>query len=218
MATTQTFRTAINGFNRDDVVRYIEFLNTKHQAELNQLKSELEFLRNKPAEESAAPSQLDADSAQRIETLTAEKEDLARELANALEIKAKAEDALAAALAEKAALVAELADARQQHSSVQVNAELEAYRRAERTERMARERAECTERMARERAEQIYRQANGILSDATVKVESAADQIGALTDQVMSQLGQLQEAVSDSKQALRDAAASMYTIKPQSEA
>lgn len=210
MATTQTFRTAINGFNRDDVVRYIEFLNTKHQTEINQLKSELEFLRNNPAQETTQPlaaPEHDAESALRIQTLTAEKENLERELADALEGKRQAEDALAAALDEKAAAAAELADARQQHSAIQANAELEAYRRAERTERLA-----------RERAEQIYRQANGILSDATVKVEAAAGQIGNLTDQVMSQLGQLQEAVSGSKQALRDAAASMYTIKPQTEA
>lgn len=209
MATTQTFRTAINGFNREDVVRYIEFLNTKHQTEINQLKSELEFLRNNaPQEVPQSPATLvpDEESAQRIQALTAEKDTLTQELSEAREAKRQAEEALAAALAEKDAALAQLSEARQQHAAIQANAELEAYRRAERTERLA-----------RERAEQIYRQANGILSDATVKVEAAAGQIGTLTDQVMSQLGQLQEAVSGSKQALRDAAASMYTIKPQLE-
>ena len=46
MAAPQRFRSAFNGFNREDVVRYIDFLNTKHAADLTQLNSELEYLRN----------------------------------------------------------------------------------------------------------------------------------------------------------------------------
>ena len=37
----QTFRSALNGFHREDVVRYIEFLNAQHAAEITQLNSEL---------------------------------------------------------------------------------------------------------------------------------------------------------------------------------
>ena len=55
----QTFRTSLSGFNREDVVRYIEFLNAQHAAEISQLNSELAFLRNKadqePSAETAAP-------------------------------------------------------------------------------------------------------------------------------------------------------------------
>ena len=98
-----------------------------------------------------------------------------------------------------------LEEARRQKDSFQSNMEqeLEAYRRAERTERLA-----------RERAEQLYRQANGALADATVKVDNTANQIGQLSDRVAEQLAELQTAVADSKQALRDAAATMYTIRP----
>ena len=45
--TEQTFRSAFNGFNREDVVRYLEYINAQHTAEVNQLRSELEFLRSK---------------------------------------------------------------------------------------------------------------------------------------------------------------------------
>ena len=45
--TEQTFRSALNGFNREDVVRYLEYINAQHAAELNQLRSELEYLRGK---------------------------------------------------------------------------------------------------------------------------------------------------------------------------
>ena len=45
MAVKQNFRTAFNGFNRDDVVHYIEYLNNQHNAELAQLNSDMEQLR-----------------------------------------------------------------------------------------------------------------------------------------------------------------------------
>lgn len=47
MTQQQTFRTAFNGFHREDVVRYIEELNTKHAAEISQLRSEIQYLQDK---------------------------------------------------------------------------------------------------------------------------------------------------------------------------
>ena len=41
------FRTAFNGFNREDVVRYLEFINNKHAAEVARLNNELDYLRTK---------------------------------------------------------------------------------------------------------------------------------------------------------------------------
>lgn len=48
MAIPQNFRSALGGFNREDVVQYLEYMNSRHQQELNQLNTELEELRNKP--------------------------------------------------------------------------------------------------------------------------------------------------------------------------
>lgn len=42
MASVKTFRTALGGFNREDVVRYIEYMNNKHSAEVEQLKTQLQ--------------------------------------------------------------------------------------------------------------------------------------------------------------------------------
>ena len=81
--------------------------------------------------------------------------------------------------------------------------ELEAYRRAERTERIAKERAEL-----------VYHQVNGVLAEASLKVEGVASEIGGMADQVMSQLTQLQVAVANSKKALNEAASTMYAIRP----
>ena len=83
------------------------------------------------------------------------------------------------------------------------DSELEAYRRAERAERIA------TERVA-----QLYAQANGILSDATVRTDEAVTQINELADQVFAQFAQLQSALTAGANSIRDTAAAMYAIKP----
>ena len=44
MASFQNFRSAFNGFNREDVVHYIEFINNKHASEVNQLNNEMSAL------------------------------------------------------------------------------------------------------------------------------------------------------------------------------
>ena len=187
MAMQMNFRSAFNGFNREDVVHYIEYLNTKHATELTQLQSELEAQRNQaPAEPAPVNEDILAQQAARI-----------RELFDRC---AALEQELEAAKAENMQLAAQV---HQDSVRCKQEDELEAYRRAERTERYA-----------RERADNLYRQANGALADATVKVDEAAHQFSQMTDNVVAQLSDLQNAIASSKQALRDAAATMYTIRP----
>lgn len=42
MAETQRFRSAFNGFNREDVVNYIEYLNNRYTAQIEQLNNQLQ--------------------------------------------------------------------------------------------------------------------------------------------------------------------------------
>ena len=42
MAAMQNFRSALGGFNRSDVVNYIEYLNTQHKAQIAQLNTQLQ--------------------------------------------------------------------------------------------------------------------------------------------------------------------------------
>lgn len=42
MAGVQNFRTALGGFHRQDVVNYIEYINNKHNSELEQLNTQLQ--------------------------------------------------------------------------------------------------------------------------------------------------------------------------------
>ena len=228
MAAQQNFRTSFNGFNREDVVHYIEYLNSKHTAEVNQLKSEVEFLRGKVAQETVeAPKPVDNDPiieqqaarirelfdqnkilAEELEKLQAEKDELEGQLSEAVAAGTIIEDQLNTAIAEKGELNDRLEAAKQQQTSFKsrMEEELAAYRRAERAERMA-----------KERANQMYSQANGVIADATVKVDEAAAQISELSETVMAQLQLLQLAVAGSTSALKEAAATMYTIHPETE-
>ena len=183
MTMPQNFRSAFNGFNREDVVHYIEYINARHTTELNQLESELDLLQNQQPEipdVSAMEAELTALRAER--------------------------DALLARIAELEEQATAPAPVASPVSTFSAEQELETYRRAERMERLA-----------RERAEQVYHQANAALADATVKVDAAALQISQMSDAVLTQLNGLQSAVNNSKQALTDAAATMYAIRPTQE-
>lgn len=223
MSAPNNFRSAFNGFNREDVVHYIEYLNSKLTSEINQLQSDADLLRaklkNMAADTdlqdklTAAEAQRDALQAQLEDALSrnaalAQERDAALAQANtadpSLEERcAELEAQLQAALAAQAKAEADRDAALQNAAKCRMEQELEAYRRAERTERMARERAEL-----------VYRQANGALADATVRVDEASSQISQVTDKVSAHLEQLQSAVASSKKALADAAATLYTIRP----
>lgn len=208
MAEQKSFRSAFNGFNREDVVHYIEYLTAKHKAQVNQLTSEAAFLKSKLAEQQDVPAE-DPICAEELDQMRQQNIALLEQVELLNREKAELEAQRDAALAENAQLQSEVAASLQQlkTQSIHANAELEAYRRAERTERRA-----------KERAQQLYQQANGALADAAVKVDEAAGQIGTLTEQCISQLQQLQAAVAGSKAALTEAAATMYTIRPEGDA
>ena len=194
MDAPQSFRSAFNGFNREDVVHYLEYLNKKHAAQVEQLHTENNLLQKKLDAQPEMDSEQTEALHRQIEALT-EELDRSKEESRAL-------------LEKLDRLEGELRQTKQEQTAAshQADQELEAYRRAERTERMA-----------RERAEQVYRQTNGVLADATVKVDEAAEQIASISEHVMSQLDLLREAVGSSKQALADAASGLYSLKPRDE-
>ena len=133
MAASQNFRSVFNGFNREDVVHYIEYLNAKHTAEVNQLQSELDFLNTK-LESARQTTQLE-EALAAIEALKAERDDA---LAKANAIDPALEDRCAQLEAQLRSAEEAKNNALQHAAKCQVEQELEAYRRAERTERIAR--------------------------------------------------------------------------------
>ena len=165
MASVHHFRSAFNGFNREDVVRYIEYLNNQHNAKLEQLNAQLREAKSQSA---------DADLQARLEAAEARCAQLEAQLA---------------------------ADAA---SNIPSEEELEAYRRAERTERLA-----------QERAKHIYTQTNAVLADVTVKAEAASDQIGTIAAQFNDQLASYQQSMNAAKDAFEEAVAALYSIRPE---
>jgi chromosome segregation ATPase len=163
MAGIQNFRTALGGFNRNDVVNYIEFLNNQHNAQIAQLNTQLQNAQEALAKAQAIPQ-------------------------SHSELLAQLEAAQARCVELEAALAAKGAP---------TDSELEAYRRAERVERMA-----------QERAAQIHDKANAVLADATVKVEAAADGIKTAAAQVAEQ-------IQCAEKQLQDAVSAMYAIRPE---
>ena len=187
MSAPQKFRSAMNGFNREDVACYLEYLNSKHTAQVNQLTSEAEFLRSKL--ETAQP---DCDT---IAALEQERDHLRAQVEELTARCASLEEQLQAKAAPLSIPAA---------PAVYTPAEeLEVYRRAERTERMAKERADL-----------IYRQTNSILTEASVRVTDMAEQVVPIADQILMQIGQLQNTVNNTRQSLQDAMVLINTLRP----
>ena len=150
MAVPQNFRKAFNGFHKDDVVQYLEYINTKHNNQVNQLTTELEELR----------SQLEAsDQQERIAALQAQCDALTQKLQTAEE---------------------ELEQLRSSQSEVIpivqcAPSELEIYRRAEKTEQEAKERAE----LIYYQANSVLTEATSRVDTVSREVMETADQIMA---------------------------------------
>ena len=153
------FRGAFNGFNREDVVRYIEYTNTKHADQLNQLRSENQALL-KELEALRAASGEQSDLSNQLAELTALRE------ADQLEL-----EQLRAQAANSAQALAK--------------EELEAYRRAEQAERAAKERAAQLYRQATgtladaathiDTAAGNFRQVAERMSDHMLELQAAVD-------------------------------------------
>ena len=207
MAEQQLFRTAFNGFNRDDVVQYIEELNARHAAEVNQLNADLQYLQEKlDALESICPENDAPMMGDPMNVDSGLVEELEAKLADAEDAAKTAKAQLDAQKAENLRLQVLLDAALARQNEANNTVELDTYRRAERVERDA-----------RNRARMVSDKANAALSDATSKVDDTAIQISELTDAAMQQLKQLQLAISGSKQVLRDTATALYAIRPEDE-
>ena len=51
MSELKNFRSAFRGFNRQDVVNYIEYINNAHNAQIEQLNNQLQAALARPTDE-----------------------------------------------------------------------------------------------------------------------------------------------------------------------
>ena len=168
------FRSSLNGFNRQDVVRYMEFVNNKHAAQVAQLTNELEYLRGKQ----------DTQDAGRVAQL--EKDLSAAQLENA---------SLRQRVAELEKQLAEQSAPAPAPAAAPSESELEAYRRAERVERVARERAKQLAQQAAQALDQAGTQAEEAAAQIAQVSSQLSEQLARLQDAMDSGRRTLRETV-----------------------
>ena len=209
MNEPQTFRSAFNGFHREDVVNHIAYMTTKHETQVNQLRSEAEALRTELAE---LRSQLDADSdacsrADRLEQTLAERNE---ELASVCAELDAANQLLNEQAEQMAALREELEEAREAAAKTPIEKsanhwdELRAYRRAE-----------TAERQAKERVNDLYDCANTALRGAGSTLADTNAAFEALAEKFRADLVELMNAIETGKHALGAAADTLDTLRPE---
>ena len=213
MNEPQTFRSAFNGFHREDVVNHIAYMNSKHETQVNQLRSEADALRTELA---ALRQQMDEDTA--CQNRTAELEqavaDRDAELISVREELETANQLLNQLLNEQAeqlaALREELEEAKEaaDKSPIEKSAshwdELRAYRRAE-----------TVERQARDRVNDLYTSANTALRGAGATLADTNAAFDALAEKFRADLVELMNAIDTGKTALSAAADTLDGLRPE---
>ena len=178
MSDFSKFRGSLGGFNRTDVADYIEKLCLTHAAELKE--------RSRRAEE--LQTQLEETRAQLRET-EADRDRLQDQLQEARDQLQEAHDALEAATApEPEPEEPEEPEAVEapEEAPDYPSLELEAYRRAE-----------ATERLAARRAEQLSRQMQEFVAHISQRYAETGEEIAALSEDMRNDLQRLQDSLSD---------------------
>ena len=210
MNEPQTFRSAFNGFHREDVVNHIAYMTTKHETLVNQLRSEADALRTELAE---LQSRMDEDSAaqDRVSELEQTVADRDAELASVREELEAANQLLNEQAEQMAALREELEEAKEaaaKPAAIEKSAnhwdELRAYRRAE-----------TAERQAKERVNDLYDCANTALRGAGSTLADTNAAFEALAEKFRADLVELMNAIETGKNALGAAADTLDTLRPE---
>ena len=185
MSDFSKFRGSLGGFNRTDVADYIEKLCLTHAAELKERSRRAEELQTQLEETRAQLRETEADR-DRLQDQLQEARDQLQEAQDQLQ---EAQDALEAATAPEPepeepeeSEVAEAPEEAPDYPSL----ELEAYRRAE-----------ATERLAARRAEQLSRQMQEFVAHISQRYAETGEEIAALSEDMRNDLQRLQDSLSD---------------------
>lgn len=180
------FRSALNGFNRTDVVQFFQKITAEHEKELRVAREE----------NSRLQSQLEEIRRER-DALTEEKSALLEQLAEAQKAPA-VEEPVTPVLDAPIAPAAVVSGAAVTDFN---EMELAAYRRAEMTERMARERAAASA----ERMRSIFAQADAKLRLSVRDMDTLSESFRTAFDQLQQVLETAQGIVAESSDGLKAA-------------
>lgn len=207
MSDFSKFRTAVSGFNRTDVVNYIESTSIEHQKALRKLTDE----RDKLAAENARLQVELAGLQKRLEQAQADNDALsgqvnalAQEGSDLAEQLKKSEEARQELLIRPAPQPEEPAEPAPQPEESE---EPEAAQEPSLTEKelTAYRRAEQTERNAAVRARRIYAQLSNLCEDARTRYMDSGEEIAALAADLSTGLSRLQDAFAEVQVIFDDA-------------
>ncbi len=210
------FRNALHGFNRDDVVSYIDSTAKQHEAELRQAQEKNLRLQRQLDEANQIIASLRAsedvqqelDAAkERISRLLQDNEALAEQVNTLEEALANApkepevpevvtQDLTAPIPAIQEVLPVEVAP-----SKDYTELELAAYRRAE-----------LAERVARERAADVYREVNAVFTNATSKMDGGRQDLEQMTRTIQADVNQLMNVLAGIRSAYDEAEVSFNAV------
>lgn len=185
MADFSKFRSSLGGFHRGDVANYIESLSMQHAAAMKEKSGQIDALQ---AELLAAR--------QKLEEAEAEKRALHDQLDDALA-------ALEAATAPAEDEAEDETEAEVEEAPDYPKLELEAYRRAE-----------ATERLATQRAQQLKRELVDFLENTTARYQQTGEDIAALAEDLKSGLKRLEENLSELDLLFGETAEHLETLTP----
>lgn len=185
MADFSKFRSSLGGFHRGDVANYIESLSMQHAAAMKEKSGQIDALQ---AELLAAR--------QKLEEAEEEKRALQDQLDDALA-------ALEAATAPAEDEAEDETEAEVEEAPDYPKLELEAYRRAE-----------ATERLATQRAQQLKRELVDFLENTTARYQQTGEDIAALAEDLKSGLKRLEENLSELDLLFGETAEHLETLTP----
>ena len=185
MADFSKFRSSLGGFHRGDVANYIESLSMQHAAAMKEKSGQIDALQ---AELLAAR--------QKLQEAEEEKRALQDQLDDALA-------ALEAATAPAEEGIEDDAEAEPEEAPDYPKLELEAYRRAE-----------ATERLATQRAQQLKRELVDFLENTTARYQQTGEDIAALAEDLKSGLKRLEENLSELDLLFGETAEHLETLTP----
>ena len=213
------FRAALHGFNREDVVAYIDRLNQEHEEILARLREENQQLQQRLEEANQALAEAEGKESLEQE-LNLAKAQIADLSAKAEELEARNQE-LEAAAAQAAEATEELPEARPvtqdlaepippvpqvlpvnvAPSKDYTELELAAYRRAE-----------LAERLARERASDVYRQVQSVFNHANTKLDTGKSDLEQLTGTLREDVNQLLNLLNNIHSAYDEAEQSFAEV------
>lgn len=194
--TTQNFRLAFHGFNRDDVVSFLEGTMSRHSQEVNELKEKIQRLEAQLSVAQAAVK-VDIEKEQENQTLKDENGKL-KESLEALKAENKQLKETTESL--EAQLTAPEHEGPQEADWE--TEELAAYRRAE-----------SVERQAKTRATQLYNRINGVVADLAARMDGSHQNMTEAADAMGKALDSLQAALDLAQATLHDGAGSLRSLR-----